>query len=103
MLRGAGCGRKKVKVLDKHKNHYPFTYLIEVDGMHCSNCVRHVGNVLNSLDGIWATASLEKKSVEVLSKNQMDEELLRKAVSEAGYTPLSVKNEAAKASSISAE
>ena len=82
------AAEKKVKVQDKNKSHYPYKYTIEVDGMHCSNCVRHVENAFNSQDGLWASASLEKKTVEVLSKKEVEEELLKKTVFDAGYTPL---------------
>lgn len=92
----ACCGErdaaeKKVKVSDKNKAHYPFEYLMQVDGMRCSNCVRRVENALNSLDGLWAKANLEKKELSILAKNQMDEEALKKTVLDAGYTPLSIE------------
>ena len=84
---------KKIQVKDKNKSHYPYRYNLSVDGMHCSNCTRHVENALNSLDGVWATASLEKKSVNVLSKKEMDEKFLTSQISGAGYTVLSFAQE----------
>ena len=84
---------KKIKVKDKNKSHYPYRYNLSVDGMHCSNCTRHVENALNSLDGVWATANLEKKSVSVLSKKEMDEKFLTSQISGAGYTVLSFAQE----------
>jgi len=92
----ACCGErdaaeKKVRISDKNKKHYPYTYTMQVDGMRCSNCVRHVENALNSIDGIWASASLEKKNVTIRAKNQMEAYFLEKTVSDAGYTPLSLK------------
>ena len=94
----ACCGKrdapeKKVKVQDKDKSHYPFKYVLSVDGMHCSNCTRHVENALNSIDGLWATASLENKSVTVLSKMELDSADLESEVREAGYTVLAVTKE----------
>ena len=76
----------KIRVHDKNKAHYPYAYTLTVDGMHCSNCARRVENALNSMDGIWATVNLEKKNVQVLSKNPMEKNQLSKAVSDAGYT-----------------
>ena len=84
---------KKIKVLDKDKSNYPYRYVISVDGMHCSNCTRRVENALNSLDGLWAKANLEKKYVSVLSKKEVDEKLLTSQISEAGYTVLSFVQE----------
>lgn len=90
----ACCGErdapeKKIKVADKNKENYPYTYIMSVDGMHCSNCMRHVENALNKTEGIWATASLEKKSVTIRSKKQLEKTVLEKIVSTSGYTPLS--------------
>lgn len=91
----ACCGErdapeKKIQPADKDKSHYPYKYILAVDGMHCSNCTRHVENALNSIDGLWATASLEKKSVTVLSKIELEAEDLESEIREAGYTVLSV-------------
>lgn len=91
----ACCGerdapQKKVKVKDKNKSHYPFLYILTVDGMHCSNCTRHVENALNSLDGIWATANLQDKEVIVLSKSIRENSELEKIVAQAGYTVLKI-------------
>ena len=36
----------------------PYTAVLQVDGMTCSNCVRRVENALNRLDGVWAEADL---------------------------------------------
>ena len=91
----ACCGErdapeKKIQPADKNKSHYLYKYTLTVDGMHCSNCTRHVENALNSIDGLWATASLEKKSVTVLSKMELEASDLESEIREAGYTVLSV-------------
>ena len=76
----------KIRVHDKNKSHYPYTYTLTIDGMHCSNCALRVENALNSLEGIWAKVNLENKKVLVLSKNKIEGEELSKAVEAAGYT-----------------
>ena len=99
ILHGSACcgerdaPEKKVKVKDKDKSHYPFKYVLSVDGMHCSNCTRHVENALNSIDGLWATANLEKKAVAVLSKMKLDSADLESEVRKAGYTVLAITKE----------
>lgn len=80
----------KIKVHDKNKAHYPYTYTLTVDGMHCSNCALRVENALNSIEGIWAKVNLENKKVLVLSKNKIEGEELSKAVAAAGYTVIDV-------------
>ena len=89
----ACCGEhdpapKKVKVSDKNKNHYPFTYELSVDGMHCANCARRIENSFNSHESMWAKADIGRKSVELKSKKQVDENACRDIVSSAGYTLL---------------
>ncbi len=88
------CGEKdaapaKIKVKDKNKSHYPNTYYLEVDGMHCSGCVRKIENEFNKNEGMWAKASLENKQVKLLSKYMVDRSLASKIVSDAGFTMLS--------------
>ena len=94
----ACCGErdapeKKIQPSDKDKSHYPYKYILSVEGMHCSNCTRHVENALNSIDGLWATANLEKKSVTVLSKIELEAADLETEIREAGYTVLAVTKE----------
>ena len=77
---------KKIKVKDKNKAHYPYTYNLNVDGMHCSNCARRVENALNVKEGVWAKVDLEKKSVLVRAKNPLEISELSKSISDVGYT-----------------
>ena len=88
------CGERdatpsKIKVKDKNKNHYTNTYYLEVDGMHCSGCVRKIENEFNKNEGMWAKANLEYKQVKLLSKNTVDRNMASKIVSDAGFTMLS--------------
>ena len=76
----------KIRVRDKNKAHYPYTYTLIVDGMHCSNCARRVENALNSKDCLWAKVNLENKSVLVRAKNQLKWEDLSPIISAEGYT-----------------
>ncbi|MDD5928674.1 MAG: heavy metal-associated domain-containing protein [Spirochaetales bacterium] len=77
---------KKIKVKDKNKAHYPYTYNLNVDGMHCSNCARRVENALNSKEGVWASVKLENNTVLVRSKNPMGWEDFSTVITNAGYT-----------------
>ena len=76
----------KIRVRDKNKAHYPYTYTLTVDGMHCSNCARHVENALNTKEGIWATVKLENNTVLVRSKKTLEWDELSPVISKAGYT-----------------
>ena len=79
---------KSVKVKDRDKSHYPYEAKLAIDGMSCGNCVRNVENALNSLEGTWASVSLEDNQPTVLLKSPPDIEKLSKAVSDAGYCVL---------------
>ena len=43
---------KRIRVADKNKSNYPYSYILSIEGMVCSNCVRNVENALNAHDGI---------------------------------------------------
>lgn len=80
----------KIKVRDKNKSHYPFVYIINVDGMVCSNCERRVENALNSKEGLWAKVNLEKKNVTVRAKAEVKKEEFSHIISDAGYTMMDI-------------
>ncbi|MCR5612782.1 heavy metal-associated domain-containing protein [Treponema sp.] len=80
----------KIKVRDKNKSHYPFVYIINVDGMVCSNCERRVENALNSKEGLWAKVNLEKKNVTVRAKEEVKKEEFSHIISDAGYTMMDI-------------
>ena len=77
---------KKIRVSDKNKSHYPYTYILTVDGMHCSNCATHVENALNSKEGVWATVKFENNTVLVRSKNTLEWDDISPIISHEGYT-----------------
>ncbi len=89
----ACCGErepdeKKIRVSDRNKRNYPNTYILRIDGMHCSNCARRVENAFNKTEGRWASADVGKKEVFLRSKNNESEEELRNIIASAGYTML---------------
>jgi copper chaperone CopZ len=90
----ACCGEKeaapsKVKVKDKNKKNYSHKYIVGVDGMHCSGCVRKIENEFNTQDGVWAKANLEKRQVVLLTKSDIELSRVRNIVNDAGFTMLS--------------
>lgn len=81
----------KIRVRDKNPKNYPYSYTLTVDGMHCSNCARRVENAFNKKYGVWATVSLEKKSVLVRSKSPFEQTELSRIIAGVGYTVIDVK------------
>lgn len=62
-----------------------------VDGMMCQNCVRHVKNALEGVDGvISANVDLDSKSAEIEMSQKIADEVLFNAVKEEGYTPIEI-------------
>ena len=95
---GASCcggghaqAARKVKVADRNRAHYPFCYVLSVDGMHCASCVRSIENAFAAREGLWAEASLEKKQATVRAKQELSEKELSQIVAGAGFTMLGIK------------
>ena len=59
--------------------------------MTCQNCQRHVENALNTLPDTLAEVNLSAQNVTVWTKGDADEEVIRKAIRDAGYLPLRTK------------
>lgn len=83
------CGTPEVKTVkkveDTDKSHYPYHYILSIDGMHCSNCARTVENELNSLDGVWGKVNLGKGEADVLSKAERSEEEFSEVLRKKDY------------------
>lgn len=61
-----------------------------IDGMACEHCKARVESALNAINGVSASVNLEKKAAEVQISGETSDEELRKAVTDAGYTVVSV-------------
>lgn len=62
---------------------------LTIEGMSCQHCVGRVEKALNDLDGVKATVTLEPGEAKVEGAN-LSEDVLKKAVEDAGYTVVSV-------------
>lgn len=60
--------------------------IVNVDGMSCNNCAKHVKNALEELDGVnEVVVNLDNKNAELSYQGDIDEKLIRDAINEAGY------------------
>lgn len=59
-----------------------------IDGMMCMHCKAHVEKALNAIDGVTATVDLDNKSASITG--DVADEILTKAVTDAGYTVISI-------------
>ncbi|MCR5022828.1 MAG: heavy-metal-associated domain-containing protein, partial [Lachnospiraceae bacterium] len=59
---------------------------IKVNGMMCAHCEAHVKKALEAIDGIEsAAASHEENLVTITNSKDVDEDLIKAAVTDAGY------------------
>ena len=62
------------------------TTVFAVDGMSCGHCEQSVSTLLSALPGVTAvSASAPERRVRVSSAAELDDEVVRAAVAEAGY------------------
>lgn len=59
---------------------------LKIDGMMCSHCTGRVSQVLNAIDGVSAEVSLEDHAAYLTLTADVPDEVLVKAVTDAGYT-----------------
>ena len=58
---------------------------ITVEGMSCHHCSARVEKVLNAIEGVSAVVDLEKKLATVELSADISDEVLTKAITDAGY------------------
>lgn len=64
---------------------------IAIEGMSCQHCVRHVREALEELAGVkTAKVNLESKTAEVELDQDVDDEKIKAAISDAGYEVTSI-------------
>ncbi len=74
--------RARVEKIEKFSIHRT----IDVDGMTCEHCVANVVRALEKVDGVAiAAASLEKQSALAGLSREIPDEILRDAITKAGY------------------
>ena len=61
--------------------------ILEIEGMSCQHCVRHVGEALSALPGVTGVSvDLDSGSARIETGADWDGEAARQALLEAGYT-----------------
>ena len=83
-------GAKKGAQTEKTDNNM-VEITMKIDGMACGMCEAHVNEAIrNAFHVKKVTSSHAKKECVILSENNIDEEALKKVISDTGYTVLSV-------------
>ena len=68
---------------------------VKIDGMMCGMCEAHICDTIRRAfpDAKKVSASRKSGEAAFLSENDIDEEALKKAIAETGYTLVSVTSE----------
>ena len=92
---GSCCGGGGKDVLTKPKKLSNVTCIkmVRIDGMHCEHCYARVHNVLNSMEGISAKVNGKKGIAIVKMEKEIEDQVLSDAITDLGYTVLSIQNE----------
>lgn len=63
---------------------------MKVEGMSCGHCSARVEEALNALAGVTAEVDLKKKTAYVTLEGEASDDMLKKAVEDAGYSVVEV-------------
>ncbi len=88
-----GGGGKDVLIKPKKLGSISCTKTVRIDGMHCEHCYARVHNVLNSMDGVSAKINGKKGIAIVKMEKEVDDQILSDAITDLGYTVVSIQNE----------
>lgn len=67
------------------------TKTMSINGMMCAHCQAHVEKALNAIDGVEAKVNLEAKTATLTLSKDVSDDVLRGAVTEAGYEVVSIQ------------
>ncbi|MCR5499918.1 MAG: heavy-metal-associated domain-containing protein [Acetatifactor sp.] len=92
------CGEKekpvdRVQAPDADPSHYPYHYVIKVEGMTCNNCARRVENAFHQTGEALARVHLRTKQVKLGYKRSVNRQELAKIIDAAGYTLMEFEEE----------
>lgn len=88
------CRVEAVDILNTNKKERVDTMkkVLDIEGMMCQHCVAHVNKALSGIEGVEAVeVSLEKKNAAVTLAADVSDDVLVKAVVDAGYEVKGVK------------
>jgi len=64
--------------------------IMEINGMSCGHCQARVEKALNAIDGVEAKVELNKNRAIVTLKKEVEDQILKEAVTEAGYEVVTI-------------
>lgn len=77
---------------EKRKEESKMEKVLNIEGMVCGNCVKHVHKALMEISGIQeAVVELESKTAQVQLSQAVSDEILKTAIEDAGYELVSIQ------------
>nr|WP_317324075.1 heavy metal translocating P-type ATPase [uncultured Flavonifractor sp.] len=76
---------------EQQKGMNSMTKIMTINGMMCAHCQAHVEKALNAIDGATAVVDLEAKTATVTLTKDVADDVLKSAVTEAGYEVVSIR------------
>ncbi len=64
---------------------------VKIEGMMCPHCQARVNTILNAIDGVSATVSLEDKAAYLTLTKEVDDEIITKTITENGYKVVGIE------------
>ena len=88
---GGGGGSISVDIPQKTLDH-PILgkKTVKISGMHCEHCVKAVTEAINKIDGATAQVDLSRNEAVVSYDRELDDEILRRTVRDAGYRVVNI-------------
>ena len=81
---GGGGGSISVDIPQKTLDHP------KISGMHCEHCVKAVTEAINKIDGAAAKVDISRNEAVVSYDRELDDEILRRTVRDAGYRVVNI-------------
>ena len=82
---------REIPQSDDKKGTSTMTKVMNINGMMCAHCQAHVEKALNAIDGVEAKVNLEAKNATVTLSRDVPDDVLVKAVEDAGYKVKKIK------------
>ena len=77
--------------IETQKGTSTMTKIMTINGMMCAHCQAHVEKALNAIDGVTAVVDLAAKTATVTLACDVADDVLKNAVTEAGYEVVSIQ------------
>ncbi len=77
--------------IETQKGTNTMTKTMTINGMMCAHCQAHVEKALNAIDGVTATVDLAAKTATITLSKDVADDVLKNAVTEAGYEVASIQ------------